>query len=65
MTESERLLVEWRQRIDRVLDERLPDEQQPPEILHRAMRYSALAGGKRFRPVLVYATGQALVSYSL
>lgn len=31
-----------------------------PAILHDAMRYSALAGGKRFRPVLIYASGQAL-----
>ena len=29
-------------------------------LLHRAMRYASLAGGKRFRPVLVYSTGKAL-----
>ena len=60
MTEAKERLAEWQQRIDRVLDEKLPSESQEPETLHRAMRYSALAGGKRFRPVLVYATGQAL-----
>ena len=38
----------------------LPPEQQPPVELHRAMRYAVLGGGKRLRPVLVYATGQAL-----
>jgi farnesyl diphosphate synthase len=38
----------------------LPGEEQQPEVLHRAMRYSALAGGKRFRPLLVYSTGKAL-----
>jgi geranylgeranyl pyrophosphate synthase len=31
-----------------------------PTELHKAMRYSALGGGKRMRPALVYATGQAL-----
>ena len=60
MTEAKERLAEWQRRIDRVLDEKLPSESQEPETLHRAMRYSALAGGKRFRPVLVYATGQAL-----
>ena len=60
MTEAKERLAEWRRRIDRVLDEKLPSESQEPETLHRAMRYSALADGKRFRPVLVYATGQAL-----
>jgi len=43
-----------------VLDRQLPAESQRPGILHRAMRYSALAGGKRIRPVLAYATGKTL-----
>jgi farnesyl diphosphate synthase len=43
-----------------VLDAQLPPERDEPDGLHRAMRYAALAGGKRFRPVLVYATGTAL-----
>ncbi|MBT8039959.1 MAG: geranyl transferase [Xanthomonadales bacterium] len=38
----------------------MPPEEQTPALLHRAMRYSALADGKRFRPVLVYAAGDAL-----
>lgn len=38
----------------------LPPEHQPPVELHRAMRYAVLGGGKRMRPLLVYATGQAL-----
>ena len=42
------------------MERSLPDEQQKPGVLHRAMRYSALAGGKRFRPLLVYSTGKAL-----
>jgi geranylgeranyl pyrophosphate synthase len=50
----------WQERFEAVLDRRLPAESQDPVILHRAMRYSALSGGKRIRPVLVYATGKAL-----
>ena len=38
----------------------LPPEEQPPTQLHRAMRYAVLGGGKRLRPVLVYAAGCAL-----
>jgi geranylgeranyl diphosphate synthase type II len=37
----------------------VPSETVPPEQLHRAMRYSLLAGGKRLRPVLVLASGEA------
>jgi len=50
----------WQQRFEKLLDRHLPEETQEPTLLHQAMRYSALAGGKRFRPVLVYATGKAL-----
>jgi len=48
------------ERIEQVLDGCLPDPRLPPQRLHEAMRYSALGGGKRIRPVLVYATGEAL-----
>ena len=41
------------------LDRLLPSETTPPEQLHRAMRYSLLAGGKRLRPALVLAAGEA------
>ena len=50
----------WQDRFDDALAARLPDEAEKPATLHRAMTYSALSGGKRFRPVLAYATGQAL-----
>ncbi|MGA9771884.1 MAG: polyprenyl synthetase family protein [Blastocatellia bacterium] len=42
------------------LDLYVPTVTSPPEQLHRAMRYSLLAGGKRLRPVLVLAAGEAL-----
>ena len=59
-TEPAARINDWQARFDRVLEQRLPPETHHPQQLHQAMRYSALAGGKRFRPVLVYATGQAL-----
>ena len=46
-------------RADAVLARMLPPEDQPPVELHRAMRYAVLGGGKRLRPLLVYAAGQA------
>jgi geranylgeranyl diphosphate synthase type II len=41
------------------LDRLLPSEKIPPERLHKAMRYSVFAGGKRLRPVLTLAAGEA------
>jgi farnesyl diphosphate synthase len=38
----------------------LPPEDLSPVELHRAMRYAALGGGKRLRPLLTYAAGHAL-----
>jgi farnesyl diphosphate synthase len=43
-----------------VLARLLPLADQPPQDLHQAMRYAVLGGGKRLRPILVYATGSAL-----
>lgn len=54
------LLQGWQQRVEKELERRLPDPAVAPERLHAALRYSVLGGGKRVRPVLVYATGQAL-----
>ncbi len=47
-------------RIDAALDRFLPGAGTAPERLHAAMRYAVLAPGKRIRPVLTYATGEAL-----
>jgi geranylgeranyl diphosphate synthase type II len=45
--------------VNRWLDRLVPAETVPPEQIHRAMRYSLLGGGKRIRPVLTLATGEA------
>ncbi|MBD8898077.1 farnesyl diphosphate synthase [Rhodanobacter sp. DHG33] len=47
-------------RAEQALDAHLPDAEQPPVELHRAMRYAVLGGGKRLRPLLVYAAAHAL-----
>lgn len=46
--------------VDQRLDELLPAESEAPEALHAAMRYSALATGKRIRPALCMAAAQAV-----
>jgi len=45
--------------VDKALDTFLPGEQVLPDSLHRAMRYSVFAGGKRIRPVLMIASCEA------
>jgi|KBSMisStandDraft_5_1062788.scaffolds.fasta_scaffold95461_3 geranylgeranyl diphosphate synthase type II len=42
--------------IDAALEELLPSEHASPSELHRAMRYSVMAGGKRLRPALCVAS---------
>ena len=46
---------ERRRLVDSALERFLPSEDTPPPSVHRAMRYSVLAGGKRLRPILVIA----------
>ncbi len=52
-------LKRWGVRADEALARVLPAADQAPLELHGAMRYAVLGGGKRLRPVLVYATGAA------
>jgi geranylgeranyl diphosphate synthase type II len=47
-------------RVDRALDNYLPAEDTLPVTLHKAMRYSVFAGGKRIRPVLMIAACEAV-----
>jgi len=51
---------DWQSRVDKTLEHWLPKSNIEPFRLHEAMRYSVFNGGKRIRPVLVYAAGQAL-----
>ena len=49
----------WRSRVDATLERSLPAVDTSPARLHAAMRHAVLDGGKRIRPLLVYATGTA------
>ena len=53
-------LAESRRRIDEFLERLLPPESEEPSTIHKAMRHSVFAGGKRLRPVLVLASGESL-----
>jgi farnesyl diphosphate synthase len=46
------------QRMEAVLERLLPPADEAPERLHAAMRYAALGGGKRARPLLAFAAGE-------
>ncbi len=48
-----------RKEIDRALDNYLPKTNVKPATLHKAMRYSLFAGGKRLRPILCLAAAEA------
>ena len=56
----QQMMRDYAARAEAALQRWLPAPQTPPECLHQAMRYAALDGGKRIRPVLVYATGRVL-----
>jgi geranylgeranyl diphosphate synthase, type II len=49
-----------RRAVDEALERALPPESAWPATIHRAARYSLFAGGKRIRPVLVLAAGEAV-----
>jgi geranylgeranyl diphosphate synthase type II len=46
--------------VDRVLEEWVPAESVDPLSIHKAMRYSLFAGGKRIRPILAIAAARAV-----
>lgn len=56
----ERYLREKQDTVNAHLDGFLPVPDTHPDIIHRAIRYSVFAGGKRIRPILALATGEAL-----
>jgi farnesyl diphosphate synthase len=47
-------------RIETALERLLPAEHLAPQRLHAAMRYVTLGGGKRVRPMLAFAAGEAV-----
>ena len=55
-------LNHYRKRVDGALHRYLPGAEHTGTTLEAAMRYATLNGGKRVRPVLVYATGKAFAA---
>ncbi|HXE90439.1 MAG TPA: farnesyl diphosphate synthase [Terriglobales bacterium] len=53
-------LEQGRQRIDAALERLLPAAETPPASIHRAMRHSVFAGGKRLRPILAMEAAQLI-----
>src|SRR2546425_4004984 len=53
-----------REDVDRFLDSIMPAEDARPATLHKAMRYSLFAGGKRVRPILAIAGCEAICGAS-
>jgi geranylgeranyl diphosphate synthase, type II len=53
-------VLEQQIRIEEALRRLVPLESTPPESIHKAMRYSLFAGGKRVRPILCIAAAQAV-----
>jgi geranylgeranyl diphosphate synthase, type II len=54
-----RYLVAQQREVDRALNRFLPKESVAPATIHKAMRYSLFAGGKRLRPILCLAAAEA------
>ncbi|WP_371184477.1 polyprenyl synthetase family protein [Xanthomonas sacchari] len=54
---AEAAFAHWRERVEAGLQAQLPAATLAPQRLHAAMRHATLGGGKRMRPLLVYASG--------
>ncbi len=57
-------LEQGQARTDAALDRLIPLETQHPESIHKAMRHSVFAGGKRLRPVLCMEAGRMIAGSS-
>ncbi len=60
MPETTAIVRAWQTRFESILPGYLPEPKRTPPLLLEAMRYSVTAGGKRIRPLFVYASGRAL-----
>lgn len=56
----ENRIAHYNERVAQKLDAALPPATTAPRRLHEAMRYAVFNGGKRVRPLLVYAAGECL-----
>jgi geranylgeranyl diphosphate synthase, type II len=53
-------IASQQKRVDQALDRWVAPESENPTTIHRAMRYSLFAGGKRVRPLLAIASAEAV-----
>lgn len=53
-------LESWRKTVDETLERHLPPAHTRPSVIHEAMRYAVLGGGKRIRPILAIAAAESL-----
>jgi len=56
----EAFLAAQQKLIETTLDRLVPPETEHPQTIHKAMRYSLFAGGKRIRPILCIAAANAV-----
>jgi len=56
----EQYFNEKRKVVDKALEAYLPESKTYPSVIHEAMRYAVLNGGKRFRPILAMAVCESL-----
>jgi len=59
MSDFRMKLDEWRKLVDATLDRHLPPADTRPPVIHEAMRYAVLGGGKRIRPIVAIAAAEA------
>jgi len=60
MPETAVIISSWQTRFENILPGYLPEPPRTPPLLLQAMHYCAVTGGKRIRPLFVYAAGRAL-----
>lgn len=60
MPDTTAIIRSWQTRFESILPGYLPRQDGTPPLLLQAMHYSTVAGGKRIRPLFVYAAGRAL-----
>jgi len=58
-------LAEETRLVDAELDRLVPSEDTPPETIHKAMRYSLFAGGKRIRPILCMEAARTVAGHDV
>lgn len=60
MSDLKKWLKATQNRVDAELKKQLPPANTRPTTLHKAMRYSIFAGGKRLRPIICLAAAEAI-----